>query len=55
MGPLDLIRGPALFAVSVAEGALSLATDVLGATRRLLESEADEPSGDFSANGRRPG
>jgi hypothetical protein len=48
MGPLDVIRGPALVAVSVAEGALSLATDVLGAARRLLEGEAQEAGRDFS-------
>jgi hypothetical protein len=48
MGPLDVIRAPALLAVSVAEGALNLAIDVLGGARRLLESEEPRADADFS-------
>jgi hypothetical protein len=48
MGPLDLIRGPALLAVSVAEGALGLAIDALRAARERLEGDTPEAPPDFS-------
>lgn len=42
MGPLDLIRAPAILAVSVAEGALGLAVGGLRFARELLEPKPAE-------------
>jgi hypothetical protein len=42
VGPLDLIRGPALIAVSVAESALGLAIGTLRFARELLEGDPQD-------------
>jgi hypothetical protein len=60
MAPFDVIRAPARLAVSVAEAALGVATDAVGALRRMLEDETPavgqdaHGAGDAARNGSPP-